>query len=456
MKRRSLTIAIARDNNDNDLYAKASAASSNGFRRRLWPPNFDDRLRQAVIDEAAHVNDYNNNDNSHGDIYSYAILIALYTLQGIPMGLSASIPFLIQQKIKQLSLQTTPHALAQAVLSSATAANNNNNNNNSNASGVSIPLQQQIQQQTQPQTQPQHAAAANRLVYQANAIFALCSWPFSLKLLWAPIVDACFIRSIGRRKSWLIPVQALAGIIMVAGANFVQEQLGLQTNNSDSDSSSSSGGSNNMLPLENIVHTADGISSSSNSNGVTINVRGVTAYFFALYFLMATQDIAVDGWSLTMLKKKNRGRGPVCNSIGQNLGYFVSFVGFLALNDAESCEALWRPLFRLPSNPEQGLVSLGGFIGFMGCAMLVITTLVGLFKSEADVSAGGAYASVDASDSSVAQAEAGVDNFLHSPRRNSFQGFCHASTINNCSFCTIIEPTSEPSILLSQVNFPSL
>lgn len=109
---------------------------------------------------------------------------------------------------------------------------------------------------------------------------------------------------------------------MVTGSNFVERQLGLQVADS-------------------------------------LNVRGLTAFFFALYFLMATQDIAVDGWALTMLSKKNRGRGPVCNSIGQNIGYFISFVGFLALNDAESSESVWRPLFRLPSNPSVGLVSLG-------------------------------------------------------------------------------------------------
>lgn len=29
----------------------------------------------------------------------------------------------------------------------------------------------------------------------------------------------------------------------------------------------------------------------------------LTALFFTLYFLAATQDIAVDGWALTMLKR---------------------------------------------------------------------------------------------------------------------------------------------------------
>ena len=191
-------------------------------------------------------------DDDHKDRFNYALLIVLYTLQGIPMGLSASIPFLLQDKIQKLS------SLSNGVATDAAAA------------AVAH-------------------AQANKLSYQANAVFALCSWPFSLKLLWAPIVDAVFLKQFGRRKTWLIPVQTLAGSIMVFGANFVERQLGL----------------------------------TSTSTAATMNVKGVTAFFFVLYFLMATQDIAVDGWALTMLRKANRGKGPVCNSIGQNIGYFL-------------------------------------------------------------------------------------------------------------------------------------
>ena len=270
-------------------------------------------------------------ENDHNDRYNYALLIALYTLQGIPMGLSASIPFLIQQKIKYLA--------------SAAASSDG-------------------------------AATAARLSYNANAIFALCSWPFSLKLLWAPIVDSCFFKPFGRRKSWLVPVQALAGLLMVGGSDFVEQQLGLEES-----LPAISGGT-----LELARNAAEAVASHPlMDTAASMNVKGVTIFFFVLYFLMATQDIAVDGWALTMLSKKNRGRGPICNSIGQNLGYFLSFVGFLALNDAESSETLWRPLLRLPSRPGKGLVSLGGFIKFMGSFMLVVTTLVAIFKREESV-----------------------------------------------------------------------
>ena len=50
--------------------------------------------------------------------------------------------------------------------------------------------------------------------YQEQAKFSFVFWPFSLKLLWAPIVDGAFSATFGRRKSWLIPVQfALAAVM---------------------------------------------------------------------------------------------------------------------------------------------------------------------------------------------------------------------------------------------------
>mmetsp|Transcript_24815 Transcript_24815/g.40947 ORF Transcript_24815/g.40947 Transcript_24815/m.40947 type:complete len:662 (-) Transcript_24815:1754-3739(-) len=278
----------------------------------------------------------------HDDRFNYALLLALYTLQGIPMGLSASIPFLIQQKVQMLASSVhhaTAAAASDAALNSAAASSSNS------------------------------LAELTKTAYNAQAIFALCSWPFSLKLLWAPIVDACFSKRFGRRKSWLVPIQLIAGMLMVGGSGYVEQELGLDNSN-------------------------NGVAGAAASSGTTaveeaaksMNVQGVTLFFFTLYFLMATQDIAVDGWALTMLSRKNRGKGPICNSIGQNIGYFLSYVGFLALNDAESSENLWRPLLRLPSRPGTGLVSLGGFVKFMGSFMLVITVLVGLFKKEIDMS----------------------------------------------------------------------
>lgn len=40
----------------------------------------------------------------------------------------------------------------------------------------------------------------------------------------------------------------------------------------------------------------------------------LTAVFFVMWFLAATQDVAVDGWALTMLKREHVGFAATCNS----------------------------------------------------------------------------------------------------------------------------------------------
>lgn len=44
-----------------------------------------------------------------------------------------------------------------------------------------------------------------------QATFSLSFWPFSIKLLWAPLVDSLYLEQMGRRKSWLVPSQYLIG-----------------------------------------------------------------------------------------------------------------------------------------------------------------------------------------------------------------------------------------------------
>jgi len=53
------------------------------------------------------------------------------------------------------------------------------------------------------------------LSYSQLATFALSSYPYSLKLLWSPIVDSVFFKSVGRRKSWIIPMQLIVGTLML-------------------------------------------------------------------------------------------------------------------------------------------------------------------------------------------------------------------------------------------------
>jgi MFS transporter, PAT family, solute carrier family 33 (acetyl-CoA transportor), member 1 len=200
---------------------------------------------------------------SWNDQRSILLLLTLYTLQGIPLGLSGSIPIIMREN------------------------------------GVS---------------------------YENISIFSLVSLPFSLKLLWAPLVDSIYLPSIGRRKSWLIPIQTLTGLILLFGSSHVPHWI----ENHDTSS--------------------------------------LIFYFFLLYLMMATQDIAVDGWALTLLSRENVAYGTVCNAIGQTFGFILANQGFLIFSDRKWC----RDVLGL----HTPLLDLSSFMFFWGLFFLFLTFLL--------------------------------------------------------------------------------
>ncbi|KAG7308685.1 hypothetical protein JYU34_005907 [Plutella xylostella] len=216
-----------------------------------------------------------------GDEVNIAVLLFLYTLQGIPLGLGGAVPMLLQNR---------------------------------------------------------------GITYTQQAEFSFVNWPFSIKLLWAPIVDAIFCQKFGRRKTWLVPVQYLIGIVMIIMSNGVTEWLG--------------------------------------PDGKAPSMPILTMSFMFLNFLAATQDIAVDGWALTMLKRCNVGHASTCNTVGQTAGFFLGYVLFLALESPYFCNKYLR------FEPETtGMVTLSGFLMFWGWIFILTTTLIAFLKHEVDESA---------------------------------------------------------------------
>ena len=133
---------------------------------------------------------------------SLLFLSYLYFIQGIPIGLSSSIPFLLSTR---------------------------------------------------------------SISYSDQGTFSFASWPSSLKLIWAPIVDSLYIYKFGRRKSWLIPVQLLLSIFLLCFASSSKSLVESGSSKSD--------------------------------------IIFLTSIFFMLNFLAATQDISLVGWALTMLSE---------------------------------------------------------------------------------------------------------------------------------------------------------
>lgn len=101
--------------------------------------------------------------------------------------------------------------------------------------------------------------------------------PWLFKAFWAPLLDSSWSSSMGRRRSWIIPLQILMIISMLSA--FYTCRMGL-------------------IPL-------------------LVNI-------FFMNFFAATQDIAVDGLAVDILKENDLGFGNTAQVAGYKLGMIIS------------------------------------------------------------------------------------------------------------------------------------
>ncbi|EMR10750.1 hypothetical protein PNEG_00899 [Pneumocystis murina B123] len=175
------------------------------------------------------------------------------------------------------------------------------------------------------------------LSFTSLGFFSLASYPYSLKLFWSPIVDTVYNEKWGRRKSWVIPVQGSIGLCLLWISYNIQQWI----------------------------------------EEATKSLKQITAVFFVLVFLCATQDIAVDGWALTLLSEENLIYASTAQSIGLNTGYFFSFTVFLAFNSSEFSNKYFRSVKK-----DFGLISLTGYMRFWGWVFLISTMFISFFQDE--------------------------------------------------------------------------
>lgn len=223
--------------------------------------------------------------NNHGffelplvDQRNFGLLVLLYFMQGVPMGLATgSVPFLLK----------------------------------------------------------------DHMSYSEIGVFSLASYPYSLKLLWSPIVDAIWSPRVGRRKSWILPIQILSGLGMLLLGSTVE----------------------NMMAM------------TGKPGGPT--VWGFTGWWFFLVLMCATQDIAVDGWALTLLTPGNISYASTAQTVGLTAGQFLSYTVFLAFNSKDFANKWVRttPL-------DHGLLSLGGYLNFWGWTFILVTIGLAVLKRE--------------------------------------------------------------------------
>lgn len=118
---------------------------------------------------------------------------------------------------------------------------------------------------------------------------------FSLKLLWAPIVDSVYWKRMGRRKSWMVPCQYLIGIFMLILSYKVADIMGDESEGLYTFI---------LLSFKKLeINCITALIHHFFPDSKAPNVLFLMLIFLPLNFLAATQDIAVDGWALTILSR---------------------------------------------------------------------------------------------------------------------------------------------------------
>ncbi len=129
--------------------------------------------------------------------------------------------------------------------------------------------------------------------------FSLVSLPYTLKFLFAPIIDSCKLpfltKILGQRKSWIILSQlVLAVFISLLGAA-----------------------------------------------GIVASVSSVAIFAFLVAFASATQDIVIDGYRIELIEKENQGIAASAYVYGYRIGMLISGAGALMLAEILSWDVVY-------------------------------------------------------------------------------------------------------------------
>lgn len=172
---------------------------------------------------------------------------------------------------------------------------------------------------------------------QGNYNFA--HYPFSLKLIWAPIIDVFYIRRFGRRQTWLLPIQLVLGIVLIVLSYFIDSLI----------------------------------------NG--LRIASLTIFVFFVIFLTASQDVCVDGWALTLFSTSNVVWQSTSQTIGQTFGRFLGQSFLLTFESANFTNRYIREPLSVETQ-NTGLFTLAQFIRFCGIAFLVVTCIIAIVFRE--------------------------------------------------------------------------
>ncbi len=143
------------------------------------------------------------------------------------------------------------------------------------------------------------------LSFSAIGLFGFVGLSYSLKFLWAPLLDRVPVpiltRALGRRRSWLIVIE-LGLMAAILGLGFAD-------------------------PAQDLEATA--------------------LWALALAFLSATQDIVIDAYRVELLSDAEQGAGAAATQMGYRIGLIASGAGALYISAGSNWQAAYAVMAAL-------------------------------------------------------------------------------------------------------------
>jgi PAT family acetyl-CoA transporter-like MFS transporter 1 len=93
--------------------------------------------------------------------------------------------------------------------------------------------------------------------------------------------------------------------------------------------------------------------------------------------MSAVYDIAVDGWALMMLKRRNIGYLASCEATGVSLGFVVGYICLLVLGSSEFCNK-----YIFTESQAEGIITLGAYMKFWSLVIIITTIFIAIYKRE--------------------------------------------------------------------------
>ncbi len=134
---------------------------------------------------------------------------------------------------------------------------------------------------------PLQLAHAADFTYSKTTLIHLAGFPWMLKMLWAPAVDSRYSARIGRRKSWILPAQAMLATVMLGASTLDYHHV-------------------RLAPLLGVV--------------------------VAMNLFASLQDTAVDALAIDLLPPEARGIGNAAQVGGYKLGMLIGGGGLVLVS----------------------------------------------------------------------------------------------------------------------------